>query len=352
MNIAIFIPSLRQGGAEKQAALLAATLSKYYNVDMFLLYGDASMSPQNRALLDRTTVNLHLMRGNILSKAIRLRKLLKDRKIDILFNYLTSCDVIGAIAGRLAGVDRIYSGIRNTRLERHKLIVDRVIHNHIVTASIHNSYSGATYFATKGFNDKKNIVIPNGFVDISEPIIRDDRDIKHIVTVGRFVPQKDFKTMIETISKLQDIRQDFVMDIVGYGVEEYNIRKWIEEFKVNNCVNIYIRPDNVQDILRNADIYLSTSLFEGTSNSIMEALNWSLPIVATNVGDNDCLVASGDNGMIHAKGDASGMAHSLSMLLDSIDLRNEYGVCGNKRLRTNYSMQIFEERYMSLIGNI
>ena len=139
------------------------------------------------------------------------------------------------------------------------------------------------------------------------------------------------------------------MDIIGYGEEEQNIRGWIKEFDVENNVNMYIRPNNVQDIVRDADIYLSTSLFEGTSNSIMEALNWSLPIVATNVGDNDHLVINGQNGFLHPIGDAKGMAQSLSKLLDSVELRNQYGNASNQNLRNNYSVEIFEGRYLKLI---
>ena len=118
---------------------------------------------------------------------------------------------------------------------------------------------------------------------------------------------------------------------------------------VEKFINIYIRPDNVQDIVRNADIYLSTSLFEGTSNSIMEALNWSLPVVATNVGDNDHLVIDGVNGMLHSIGDAKNIAKSIAILIKNNELRNKYGLESNHNLRENYSMEIFEERYVKLI---
>ncbi|MBO7272587.1 MAG: glycosyltransferase family 4 protein, partial [Bacteroidaceae bacterium] len=101
--------------------------------------------------------------------------------------------------------------------------------------------------------------------------------------------------------------------------------------------------------VRDADIYLSTSLFEGTSNSIMEAMNWSLPVVATNVGDNNHLVIDGVNGTLHPIGDAKGMAESIANLLTNYELRKEYGLASNKNLRENYSMEIFEKRYLKLI---
>lgn len=349
MNIAILIPSLRQGGAEKQAALLASVLVKHHSVDLYLLYGDNAIAPQNKEVIDNSNVRLHLLNGNIISKTYQLSKELKARKIDVIFNYLTSCDVIGALAARMAGVKRVYSGIRNTRLEWHKMIADRFIHNYIATGTIYNCYSGAEYFTSKGFSKSKNIVIPNGFMEIAQPIVREDKPIKHIVTTGRFVPQKDYLTMIKTLAKLKAMRHDFVMDIIGYGVEEANIREWIREYDVEDITNIYIKPDNVQDIVRDADIYLSTSLFEGTSNSIMEALNWSMPVVATDVGDNSYMITNGVNGMLHSIGDAEGMAHSIAYLLDNLDVRNKYGIMSHRILQDRYSLETFEKSYLNLL---
>ena len=110
-----------------------------------------------------------------------------------------------------------------------------------------------------------------------------------------------------------------------------------------------INPGNIPELLKNADIYLSTSLFEGTSNSIMEAMNWSLPIVATDVGDNYCLVSNHENGTLHKIGDIGAMAASLSALLDDVDLRIEYGMESNKRLEKYYSRQIFMANYLKLL---
>ncbi len=349
MNIAILIPSLRQGGAEKQAALLASVLDKHHSIDLYLLYGENAIAPQNKEVIDSSNVRVHLLSGNILSKLFKLSKEFKARKIDVIFNYLTSCDVIGAIAARMAGVKRVYSGIRNTRLEWHKMIADRFIHNHIATGTIYNCYSGAEYFTSKGFRKSKNIVIPNGFMEIAQPIVRENKPIKHIVTTGRFVPQKDYLTMIKTLAKLKAMRHDFVMDIIGYGVEEANIREWIREYDVEDITNIYIKPDNVQDIVRDADIYLSTSLFEGTSNSIMEALNWSMPVVATDVGDNSYMITNGVNGMLHSIGDAEGMAHSIAYLLDNLDVRNKYGIMSHRILQDCYSLETFEKSYLNLL---
>ena len=81
----------------------------------------------------------------------------------------------------------------------------------------------------------------------------------------------------------------------------------------------------------------------------MEAMNWSLPVVATDVGDNSHLIADGVSGMLHPIGDAEGMAQSLARLIDSADMRNSMGANGNNNLHENYTMELFGQRYVDLI---
>ena len=117
---------------------------------------------------------------------------------------------------------------------------------------------------------------------------------------------------------------------------------------MSNYTQILIAPDNVQEILKSADIYLSTSLFEGTSNSIMEAMNWSIPVVATNVGDNNQLIKDSWNGYLISIGDYKKLSEHLLKLLHDDKLRIEMGIRGNERLH-NYSVERFVENYSKVL---
>lgn len=88
---------------------------------------------------------------------------------------------------------------------------------------------------------------------------------------------------------------------MGYGSLEAQIREWIKQYGIDDITTVYINPNNIAELLDQANIYISTSLFEGTSNSIMEAMNADLPIVATNVGDNGQLVQNRENGFLSNK---------------------------------------------------
>ena len=240
-NVAILIPTINAGGAEKQAVLLASQLAKSHNVSIILYHGEKESFAKNIEILEKGNVDILRIIGNKVSREKLLKQILTENHIEILFNYLTKPNVSGSIIGKKCGVKKIFNGIRSSRLPWWKIILERFAHNNYATATIYNCYSGEEYFSGKGFKKEKNIVIPNCFPNISEPIERKDNEIKHIVTVGRFVPDKDYRTIIRTIAELKKLRRDFVMDIIGYGEEEQNIRGWIEEFGVEECINIHIR---------------------------------------------------------------------------------------------------------------
>ena len=345
-NIAILVSTIDSGGAEKQAVLLAVQLSQSARVDFVVLYCDHSEYKRNVDMLSDSKVVVHKLTGNMLGKMAALRHILNDSQSEVLLNYLTMPDIVGSLVGKSLGI-KVYNGIRNSRLPKLKMLAERFAHNHLATGTIYNCYCGADYFGNLGFKKTKNIVIPNCFPDIEQPMEREARPVKTIITVGRFDPQKDYETLIKSVSLIG--RTDFRLCIVGFGALEEQIRNWVKQYGIEDITEIHIKPDNVSELEQNADIYLSASLFEGTSNSIMEALNWSLPVVATNVGDNDRLVIDGVNGFLHHVADAEALAASMAKLLDSVELRNMMGRKSNQLLHDNYSIEIFKNRYLRLL---
>lgn len=348
-NIAIFVSTLGMGGAEKQAALLANVLTKSYEVHFVVLKGDYEESETVKKLVEKSAVHIHLLSGGAIGALIQFAKILKDNKVEVSFNYLTQCDFLGSIVEKKCGVKQIYNGIRNSYLEGWKTILERLSHNHIANATIFNCYSGKEFFIRCGLKADKCVTIPNCFPNIEKIICRREKERKIIITIGRFVPQKDYETAIKTMAELKKMRKDFLYFICGYGMLEESIYEWIKRYDVGDVVEVHINPTNIPELLEQADVYFCTSFYEGTSNSIMEAMNWSLPIVATNVGDNNRLVLEGKNGMLLSAGDAEGLALSIDKLLENVEMRNAFGKTSNQILEENYSIEIFERRYLNLI---
>lgn len=347
-NIAILVKNLSSGGAEKQSVLLAKNLTSNYQVH-FIIF-DASIVHQKYIdmLKESHEISIAMFRGNLIKRFTKLIQYLKAHKINNIFSYLTAANFYACLAGKYLKI-KVYPGLRNARLPYLKLLADRFLTNTLAIKTISNSFSGKDFFEKHGFKKNKIIVIPNCFSNITPYKEKNCKETIHIITVGRFVPQKDYETAIRSIAYLRTEFSNIIFDIVGYGTLETQIRDWIKKYKIDDITHIYINPNNIDELLDNADIYLSTSLFEGTSNSIMEAMNANLPIVATDVGDNNQLVIPLKNGFLCKPQTPNEIAKHLKDLANSNDLRNQMGKESKKLLIEKFSPEVFIKRYLDLL---
>lgn len=346
-NIAILIPSLRKGGAEKQAVLLKKALKQSgFNVTFVLFNGELGYNEELKTLGEFTSSDLIILQGNIVKKLYNLIRFLKNKEIDVLFSYLTAPNFFGGIAAKISGIDYFYTGIRNAFLEKYKLYFEYIA-SRLATKVIINNYSGER--TLNDFSIRNTIVIPNCYINFHTDIPERTNKPIEIITVARFTKQKDFDTALKSVGFLRERGIDFRYTIIGYGTEENNIRTTISALNLTDNVTLIIDPKDIFSYLLKADIYLSTSLYEGTSNSIMEALDAELPIVATNVGDNDILVKNAQNGYIHEIGDSSGIGNSLYKLAVNKTLRILFGRKSKQILINNYSFEKFKNSYLSFL---
>lgn len=350
-NIAIFSNSVFSGGAEKQALLLAKNLKAQHQVVLIAYYSKyKDIKAEN--IIKAFDLEVIELQGSHLHKSAQLFRILRQRNIDMIFSYLLTTNLLGAVVGKLAGVEYCIGGIRNAVLSKYKLGLQRFIQNKLTDYTIYNNYRGVSDFSKVGFNKNKAIVIPNCLDNIPEPIKRKPSSTTYILSVGRFNHQKGFDVALRTINQLvkKGLRIKYLL--VGYGLLERELRNQIDQLNLQEHVKVSLNPPNLEDLYSKADIYLCSSRFEGLSNTIMEAMSYSLPIVATNVGDNDYLVADGENGFLVADALPDLLAEPVECLVKSEDLRASFGRASLQMVQNNFNEKIFLQRYLSFIHQL
>jgi len=355
-NICIFIPTLKSGGAEKQAVLLSKVLQEDFNTYLVIWNGHLT-EPKFTDYIEKFQIQTIYLSDSLLSRLLKLIRLLSKNKINIIFGYLASNNFYGSVAGKISGVDYIIGGIRNAEIPRFKLILQRFLHNNILDYTIFNNYSGRTNLVGYGFNADTCEVIPNCFDLEILPFIRPPSSVITIVSLARFVEQKDYSTAIKSIAYLAEKMKanqtiSLTYQIIGYGVLEGEIRKLIADYQIEDITEIIINPSNIPDLLKNADIFLTTSLFEGTSNSVMEAMSFCLPVVSTDAGDNNKLIEENVSGYICDIGDFQTIGDRLFTLLTDYKKRIDFGNAAYYILKNDYSMEKFKTKYVEFINKI
>ncbi|PWD98991.1 glycosyltransferase [Marinilabilia rubra] len=350
MVVLVFIRQLSVGGAEKQSLLLSRELQKKHKV-FLVVWTQKVVAPSYARFIDENNLSVRFLKGSVLSRMIQFWRIIRKEKVTHIFNFLLINNFVGGIIGRLSGVKRIYGGIRNCEIAKTKFFLQRFLHNHVSHKTIFNNQAGADVLSKRGFDPEKITVIHNG-IDIQRVTASQEENGKTLIfTAARFLPQKDHYTALKALQVLKERGAEFKYVIAGYGQQEEEIRNWIGELGLNDRTEVKISPDNLPELFLQSNIYLSTSLKEGLSNSIMEALNAGLPVVATNVGDNRFLVKEGRNGFLTGIGDVASLADALENLINDKSLRMNMGIRGYQHLKEKFSTQNFLNQYLQILDH-
>lgn len=352
MNIVLLIKELPLGGAEKQCLLLAKILQDNYNV-ILVLQNEEPFEQRYYEFLMRHNIRFQILGGNLIQKISRLRKLLLKEQANLLLSYLTMDNFIAAF-GTLFLKIPVVAGIRNCKLPFSKFLTNLLLQFMFYDKVLFNNYSGMNSLIKMGFLKSKAITVHNCLENISPFIKREDNDSLMIITVGRFVVQKDYFTALKAIAYLKnhlDVQKKFVYKIIGFGEMEQAIKNKVKSLKLDN-VQVIVSPENIDFFYKNADILLCTSTYEGMPNVVMEGCNFSLPVVSTIVGDVDYLITQGKTGYLHKVKDYKGLACSMQRLINDYEMRIDFGKHGYDNLVQHFSKQKFKYRYEKLINKI
>ena len=349
-KVCILIQSLSAGGAEKQACILARELASRCDVTV-VTAAVLNSDSKNVAILESASIHVSKLNSSgAVGQAWEFYKLVRHEKYDAIISYLMWGATLGGVVGKLAGVKIRIGGVRNAVLPGNKKWVNRLMQNWFNTLTIYNNHRGYDELSKQGFKASRALVIPNS---IDVPPMQDERlrnQIPVILSVGRFVEQKDYSSALKVVKQLVDRGLTFKYVIVGYGVLESEIRQSIKELDLSHCVEIVINPPKVQDFYFKADIYFQTSLFEGLSNTVMEAMSCSLPCVVSDAGDNAHIIEEGKGGYVTQQKDLHQMEERLYELLLNPERRIAFGAFNRAKVWKTFAIDAFRTKYFELLN--
>ena len=173
---------------------------------------------------------------------------------------------------------------------------------------------------------KKKIVNPNLKKTLDIP-----KGVVVLTTIGFNIRIKGFDILVKSIQSLMDsnrLKNDIIVLVIGISEnseDSNSLRQLNAEAGLNRKImSLGIRND-INDILNISDIYLQPSRTEGLSLSIMEALNYSLPVIGTRVGGIPEIVHEGENGYLFEKENVEELADRIEILVNNREVREMMG---------------------------
>lgn len=173
---------------------------------------------------------------------------------------------------------------------------------------------------------------------------------KILLSVGRLCEQKDFATILHAFSLIKKIMKSELW-IVGDGHLKEGLIEYANNLGIQKKVKFFGWKTYTSKYYERADLFLFSSKWEGFGHVILEAMNYGLPVIATDTpyGPRELLGGKNEYGVLITSGNAQEMAKAIDMMLDNANLLKKFRNRSIVRA-SNFSMQKTISEYHALIS--
>jgi colanic acid/amylovoran biosynthesis glycosyltransferase len=177
---------------------------------------------------------------------------------------------------------------------------------------------------------------------------------RRVIAVGNLSWRKGFEYALRAIRLARDAGSDLELEIVGEGVDRQRLLFGIQDLGLSGCVRLtgQLPADGVRERLRNADLFLLSSVSEGLSNAVLEAMATGLPIVTTDCGGMREAVTDGVGGFLVPTRDVRQMAAALGRLAGDAELRARMGAAARLRVLKDFTLEKQVQSFSNLLEEV
>jgi len=355
MKLTFVTATLTSGGSERVMSIVANKMQERgYEVEIICLNDQIVFYPINDGI-KITHVEIEAGTKSLPKKLWWFRKYIQKTQPDVVIAFMVSVYTVTLLA--LMGVDiPVISSVRNdpaySNLRKkitRKILLPRSAHVVVQTQQIKQYFSKNI--------QKKTTVIYNPVnervfqVKVDGLKVNGEERLNRIISVGRLYPQKDQKTMIEAFAKVSEKHPDWKLVIFGEGPERRALELLVERLKIKNKVLLPGKSENIIDELKKSKIFCLSSIYEGMSNALVEAICVGLPVVTTKVSGTEELIENGENGFIVDIGNKDTMAMAMTKLIEDENLRQQFAE-KNKAQAVKFETNAIVNQWEDLVNSV
>lgn len=333
MNLAIYIPSLHGGGAERAMVTLANGISaRGIHVDLVLASAEGAYLPEVS-----TGVRVIDLRSKRVSSSLpALVRYLRKERPQALLSALNHANVIAVIAHRLANVPTRLVLSERTNVSR-SANQPQTLRQRCVLPLMRWSYrkADALVAVSEGVADDlaRTISLPREHIDVVyNPVITAELErraveaVDHpwfgegkppvILAVGRLTPAKDYPTLLRAFSKVRS-KHDCRLIILGEGELRPMLEALVKDLDIDDSVQMPGFVDNPFSWMRQAKLFVLSSAWEGLPNVLIQAMACGTPVVSTDCHSGPREILEGGKwGTLVSVGDCVALADAIGAALD------------------------------------
>jgi glycosyltransferase involved in cell wall biosynthesis len=164
--------------------------------------------------------------------------------------------------------------------------------------------------------------------------------------LGNLTPVKDYPCVLHAMKIFAKRCDDWRLIVAGEGPELSKLQGIVNaNSELTERVSFIGQSNNTPELLNAMDLYVLSSITEGLSNSLLEAMATGLPVVVTKTGGNPEVVNNGESGFLFSVGDVRTLAELILSLRSRKDLRLKLAHGSLERIRKSFSLDIMAQNY-------
>jgi glycosyltransferase involved in cell wall biosynthesis len=335
------------GGAEKFVNNVVPHLSNMdWKIRVISLIQDSFFVDQLRA----NNIPVIELASSAQNPTIIINRLLKEWKKEppkIVHTHLYHAGILGRVCAKFSGIKYVIVHQQGPEQNRSSLrtLLDRVTHR-LVTRYVCSCEAVANVLVERERIPRSKISIiyncikPN--LQVSSTIKPDGWPVppgkKCIGSISRLSTEKGHFFLIQAIAKMVNQGYDIFGVFLGEGGLRSKLIQQTSELAIKDRVFFLGNIDNVYPWLKQFDIFILPSLWEGIPLALLEAMSIGLPVIASNVGGIPEIIQKPEFGLLVPPQDSDALAENIINLLNNQHLRKMIGESGRKHVLDNFSI--------------
>ncbi len=174
---------------------------------------------------------------------------------------------------------------------------------------------------------------------------------KTVVNFCRLTAQKNLPVLIEAFGKFSKDFPDYTLKIYGEGEDRDMLLKMISSNGLEGKAFIENFSKDIHDKIKDAAMFVSSSDFEGMSNSMLEAMGMGIPSICTDcpAGGARAIIKDHENGILVPVRDPDSMYKAMKEVAENKELAEKLSINGTK-LKDDLALDKIIEQWMEIIG--
>jgi glycosyltransferase involved in cell wall biosynthesis len=316
-------------------------------------------------------VNFHLLTESEITSKWSMFKIMRATRPRLLHLHFIGNGYMMNTVSHMMGSKIIVTDHSSVSLNNNpKVNMWRSLKNlkrHFVLRSVDHFIAVSNYVAERlyrnnGISRKKITTIYNGIdlerfkpfenktekVEFMKKIFQIDNEKFVVAFIGQLIEEKGVHVLLDVIHRLSKKHDDIIFVIVGAGMLESHIRRFIKQTG-NSRIMFLGQRDDIEVITKICDLVVVPSIWEEAFGLVIaEASACGIPVIGSRIGGIPEVIINGKTGLLTTPGDVNELAEAIGRLLTDGELYKRLSSAGREHVHNNFNLQNMVNRTVTL----